>query len=176
MSGYSWDEDDQDSNGPKQLRDALEKANREKAALKEQLDKLQGQFKVQSVKEILRELGVKPKVANLIPSTVEPTAEAVTAWVKDYEDVLGATIREPEVKPESGVDKAEPASVPAQPAVDQVTQDALARVQTASAVPGTTTPDAEQQALAWLQAANAAAGDSADKFFDILKGNITITP
>lgn len=162
-------EDDQDTPLVKQLRSAIEKANATLKAKDEELNKLAGQVKSQSVQGILRDLGIKPKVANLIPSDLEPTADAVSQWVKEYEDVFGAALRI-EVKPESGVDKAEEETPGAsRPNVDDATANALNRLQSAEASAGVVPPDREQAQLAAL-AAIGANSKSAQDILDHLSG------
>lgn len=175
MYGYDDNSDEQtETPGMKQLRQALEKAN---AALKvkdEELTKMAGKVKTLSVGEILRDLGVKPKVANLIPSDLEPTKESVSNWVKEYEDVFGAALRI-EAKPESGVDKVEnEAPGASRPDVDDATADALARLQNAETAAGVVPPDREQAQIAALKALEAAAGGSSSALVDILSGKASL--
>lgn len=169
-------EDENEAQGPKALRDALDKANKQNADMKVELDRLRGTVKTQSVREILRDLGVKPKVANLIPSDLEPTADAVKKWVEEYEDVFGAALRI-EAKPESGVDKAEEEApvVAARPDVDDATANALNRLQSAEAAAGVVPPDREQAQLAALNAIGANT-KSVQDVLDILSGKAPFPP
>lgn len=164
-NGY---EQDEESTGMKNLRAAHDKAVREKAELEKSLAALQGQVRTQSVREILRDLGVKPKVADLIPSTVEPTADAVGKFVKDYEDVFGTALRTQE-KPQDSESEAAPV-IPALPSVDAATQQALARVQSAEAAAGVVPPDIEQAQLNALAAIGREAGNDSNKLLNILQG------
>jgi hypothetical protein len=161
-------QDGEESTGMKQLRQALDKAN---AALKtrdEELTKLQGAVRTQSVREILRDRGINPKVAGLIPSDLDPTADAVDKWVKDYEDVFGAALRVEE-KPKDSESEAEPAT-PAQSSVDAATQQALGRVQSAEASAGVVPPDIERAQLNALAAIGQEAGNNSQKLLSILQG------
>lgn len=169
MSAYFEDDEDDQQNTPKALRDAYEKAKEQNKELQSKLAKLEGQVRVQSVKEILTDLGLKSKVANLLPKDIEPTKEAVEAWAKDFEDVFGGNLRS-EVKADANEAAPESADVPAQPPVDPELVKAFSRLQAPEAQSGVTTPDMEQQQIAWLQAANAASGGSSEKFFAILRG------
>jgi hypothetical protein len=124
MFDNDYGQDEQESSGMKQLRQALDKANAALKAREDELGKLQGQVRTQSVREILRDLGVKPKVAGLIPSDIDSTPEAVEKWVKDYEDVFGGALRAEEKSKDS---ESETAPVtPAQPSVDAATSRRLA--------------------------------------------------
>jgi hypothetical protein len=107
MFDNDYGQDEQESSGMKQLRQALDKANAALKAREDELGKLQGQVRTQSVREILRDLGVKPKVAGLIPSDIDSTPEAVEKWVKDYEDVFGSALRVEE-KPKDSESEAAP--------------------------------------------------------------------
>jgi hypothetical protein len=132
------------------------------------LGKLQGQVRTQSVREILRDLGVKPKVAGLIPSDIDSTPEAVEKWVKDYEDVFGGALRAEEKSKDS---ESETAPVePAQPSVDAGTVRAFGRVQSAEASAGVIPPDLEQAQIAALDAIGQAAGNNSAKLLNILQG------
>jgi hypothetical protein len=168
-------EDDQD-NTPlvKQLRAAVEKANSALKAKDEELNKLSSQVKTQSVREILRDLKVNPKVANLIPSDLEPTADAVGKWVKEYEDVFGAALHV-EANPESGDDKGNEAAPEAQarPDVDDATANALNRLQSAEASAGVIPPDREQAQIAAL-AAIGNNSKSAQDVLDFLSGKSSL--
>jgi hypothetical protein len=119
------------------------------------LASLQGQVRTQSVREILRDLGVKPKVADLIPSAIEPTADAVGKWVKDYEDVFGG------IRQEEKAQGSEPEGVPAEPArpsIDAGTQDALQRLQQVEAAAGVVPMQTQEAQIAALTSAYEAAG------------------
>lgn len=172
MYGYEQDETEE-TPLIKQLRKQLDAQAREKTELEKQLGQLQGQVKTQSVREILREAGIKPKVANLVPKDVEPTAESVLAWVKEYEDVLGTSVREVE-KAETSEVPSVPANEPARPNVDDATQNAFRRVQSSEAAAGATTPDREAAQLAALATLE---GKSSTELIDIFtRGNLPTTP
>lgn len=83
MSGY---EDDLNENeqGPKALRDAVEKANKELKALREQNEKLQKQVATQGLEKILADKKVPANVQRWLKrDDVEPTAEAVDKWLSE---------------------------------------------------------------------------------------------
>jgi septal ring factor EnvC (AmiA/AmiB activator) len=94
---YDDDEDDldlieetqqEDKNGPANLRKALKRAEREKKELAEQLAQIQSDLRGRTVKEILAQKGVPDKVAKFIPGDVS-TPEQVDAWLTENADVFG---------------------------------------------------------------------------------------
>lgn len=92
--GYDDEDDDfmEDVSGGdvvKQLRKvnrSLEKRLRE---LETEATSLKTAQRQRTVKDVLSAKGVNPKVATFIPSDIEPTEEAVTAWLGEYGDVFG---------------------------------------------------------------------------------------
>lgn len=84
----TYDDDDTDTN-PGDLRDAVKKANKKVADLEAALASAQAKVRRADISEVLQNLGLKPKVAKLIPADVEPTEDAIKNWAKDYEDVIG---------------------------------------------------------------------------------------
>jgi hypothetical protein len=94
----NWEFDDEEEefdNGPanelpeparKQMR-RLEKQVKQQNEL---LAKYQAQERASSIAEVLKEKGMPAKVAALVPSSVDPTPEAVNAWLAEWSDVLGA--------------------------------------------------------------------------------------
>ena len=86
---YDDDEDDlvaeetqqQDQNGPANLRKALKKAEREKKDLAEQLAKIQTDLRERSVKEVLATKGVPDKIAKFIPSDLAP--DQIDGWLQE---------------------------------------------------------------------------------------------
>jgi len=83
-----YDDDDTETN-PGDLRKLIKKQNEKLAELENELKAAQAKVRRADITEVLQNLGLKPKVAKLIPSDVEPTEDAVKAWAKDYEDVIG---------------------------------------------------------------------------------------
>jgi hypothetical protein len=168
MFENDYGQDDDNTPLVKQLREQIEKQSKALKERDDSLTKLQGQVRTQSVREILRDLGVRPKVAGLIPSDLDPTPEAVEKWVKDYEDVFGGALRVEE-KPKDSESEAAPVP-PAQSSVDAATRQALGRVQSAEAAAGVVPPDIEQAQLAALASIGQEAGNDSRKLLDILQG------
>ena len=163
---YSWDDND-DTPLVKRLRDEISKRDKALAERDKEVEKLAGQVRSQSVRDILRDMDVPPKVAALIPATVEPTPESVTKWVEEYRDVLGIGKEKSAGNAEKQEEK--PVEPPAKANVSPEEVDAYRRMQNADSTGGTTTPELEQQMLSQLQAA-AAAATSSDDYFAILQG------
>lgn len=175
MSNF-WDDDDEnDSNLVKRLRAEIKERDKtlsEKDATlaerEKELSNLRPQVRLTTVRDVLGDLKVNPKVAKLIPSDVEPTKEAVSAWLGEYGDVLGIKREE--------TTEAPPAETPAEqvgvPAIDPATAAQWERIQSQESSAGATTPDREAQDLAHLTAAYEAAlaGGGSDEFFAILTG------
>jgi hypothetical protein len=96
-----FDDDDEqtpDQNGPANLRKALKRAEKEREALRTELNEFRAERRVQSVKSVLEAEGINPKIAGLMPTSID-TPEAVKAWLTEYGDVFGA-VKPPVVEPE----------------------------------------------------------------------------
>lgn len=98
----NWFTDDDDNtqdeqgnpNLVKSLRDALKEKTKAEKTLETQLTTLTARVRAQDVGAVLKEAGVNEKVASLIPTDVEPTAEAVGKWLEEYKDVFGIKTEE----------------------------------------------------------------------------------
>lgn len=86
------DEDPQDGTAlVRDLRKQLKAKSKENQELASKLAEQTTQTRGMTLKELLKGAGVPEKVASLVPGTVEPTAEAVGEWLKEYGDVFGVT-------------------------------------------------------------------------------------
>jgi hypothetical protein len=177
VSDYdNWNEDTLGVNDSDLVKNLRKEIDRRDKALKErdaEFGKLQDEVRRQSVSNILRDMGVKPKVANLIPKDIDPTADAIKAWVTDYEDIFGtsAKVETKSVEPESLTPSADQADPQGTPNIDPEAAAAWMRMQTSENSTGLV-PTGEDAQLAWLgNAANKAGGD-ADTFFAFLRGEI----
>lgn len=110
---YEDDYEEQDSNGPAELRKALKKAQKEREALEAELNQIRKDLKSRTVKEVLESKGVPAKLAKLIPSDVD-SPEQIDAWLSEYSDVFGL--------------QAQSQEEPAQPNVDEETIKASQRI------------------------------------------------
>lgn len=73
---------------PKGFRTQLNKVQKENKELRESNAKLLVQVRQTAIATALGAKGVDPKVAKLVPSEIEPTPEAVEAWLADYADLF----------------------------------------------------------------------------------------
>jgi len=84
MSNNEWDNYDDDlgeqGEGPKALRDALKKEQKERKQLEEQLASLQKSSRERTVKEVLNSNGINPAIAKFIPSDVDDES-SVNEWL-----------------------------------------------------------------------------------------------
>jgi len=97
QNGTWSDEDDFDGNddrGDSTAMRELRKADRAKAKriaeLESQLAERSKADRDRAVSEVLQARGLNSKIAALIPSDVEPSADAVGKWLEDFGDVFGA--------------------------------------------------------------------------------------
>lgn len=109
-----WDDDHDEFDGPnenessafKSLRKAKRDADKRLNEREGEVAELRKQLRSFTVKEELKERGLNPKIAGLIPSDVP--AENVGQWLTDYADVLGiaGTQQSPENPEPKGADPA----------------------------------------------------------------------
>jgi len=96
-------ESDQGGNLVNDLRKQLKaKADAEKE-MATKLQKLEGQVRKQTIKEVLDSKGVPSKVAALIPADVESTPEGVTKWLDEYGEVFNIPKAEVQAQPATEV-------------------------------------------------------------------------
>ena len=92
---FDLDDDDFDSSfddGSKLLKKLRRELTHTKKALKErdgELSSLKTEARKRTVRDVLSERGLNPKIAAFIPESIDPTNEAVAAWVEEYGDVFG---------------------------------------------------------------------------------------
>lgn len=159
--GYEYDDDEQDErgDGPADLRKAHRAATKElkalKASLAEKDEKIAALSKrVRSIDIVdLLPKGVSPKVAKLIPENVEPTAEAVKAWLDEYGDVFNIKVDETAATADSTSDD-DTDDGDGTPQIDPAVAAVLAGFQSASAG-GTAVPAGAMGALVSDVEANA---------------------
>lgn len=111
----------QDPNGPANLRKALKRAEKEKKDLAEQLAKIQSDLRGRTVKEILDKKGVSEKVAKFIPGDVS-TPEQVDAWLAENADIFG--FQPAEATTEAPISEEEQANRAAYQRINAATQNA----------------------------------------------------
>lgn len=112
--GYVWvdDEDDtpeevvpQESNSIKNLREQYEAEKKARAELEKKLGEFSKANRERSIKDTLNGFGVPPKVAALIPDSVDASEEAVGKWLGDYADVFGLKFEQAPATPAAAPDQ-----------------------------------------------------------------------
>lgn len=141
VSDNQWDDESQDQDNQQQskgLRAQLERALAENKALKDQAATLTKQVRTQTISSLIKDKGLNPKIAKLIPADVESTQEALDTWFEENADLF------PAPKDESGGTEDEPASEEDQAFADQM--NAMG-----NATGSSMTPQRERDMLAALQ-------------------------
>ena len=95
---YEDEIEEQQDNGPAELRKALKKAQKEREAIEAELNKMRSDMRARQVKDVLASKGVPDKLAKLIPSDVD-TPEQIDSWLNEYSDVFGMQKQEEPVQP-----------------------------------------------------------------------------
>ena len=93
-NNYEYTDEDDDTidnndGGITQLRKvnrALEKRAKE---LEKELMGIRTQTRQRTIKDVLQTRGANPKIAAFIPADIEPSEDAVSAWLTEYGDVFG---------------------------------------------------------------------------------------
>ena len=106
-----YDEEDFDNvsdNGQYSDDDTLRKVRRAERAkdkrvkeLEAELEQLRGFQRETLVSKVLSEKGVNPKVAKFIPSSLEVSSEAISAWLDEYGELFGINQNQPQ---QTGID------------------------------------------------------------------------
>jgi hypothetical protein len=94
-----WDDQNDDGQQSNQsqggaLRKQLEAALAANTTQSEELKKLKADVRRNAISKVLEKKNISEKVAKLVPAEVEPTAEAVEEWLKEYGDVFGVKTTE----------------------------------------------------------------------------------
>lgn len=92
MSNNQWDEFDDETygdegEGPKALRDALKKEQKERKQLEEKLASLQKSSRERTLKEVLNSNGINPAIAKFIPSDVDDES-SVNEWLVENASIF----------------------------------------------------------------------------------------
>ena len=107
MSDFYDDEDDE-NDGPADLRKLVKKLNKELEAEREARAKAEAKARTVDIANGLRNLKVNEKFARLVPANVDPSdEEALKAWAKEF-DLLPA---------DDGTDKSSEPNMDSEPAV-----------------------------------------------------------
>jgi hypothetical protein len=168
-----WDDDDDDSNLVKDLRKQLKDMKSAKDELAKELGTLRPQVRKSSLSQILSEIGVNPKIAALLPESVETDKEAVTKWLDEYGELFNVKPVEPLEGTSEGTAVAEEQTQQLAGQKTELTltpeiQEQWTRLQNESSQ-GTAAPDLEKQQIAQLGRAVAASAGSFDSFVELLR-------
>ena len=97
-TNYDEDDDFLDEDQPQDVVKQLRRVNR---TLEKRLKELEveantykSQTRQRTVKDVLTQKGINPKVAAFIPQDIEITEEAVSKWLDEYGDVFGVKTEE----------------------------------------------------------------------------------
>lgn len=89
-------DDDRDNDLVRQLRKALKEVTKERDALKGEVSTLRSEKRAATVEKVLKDKGVNTKVAKLMPADLDPTDEAVSAWLEEWADVFNIQVPDAE--------------------------------------------------------------------------------
>lgn len=114
----------QEADGPKALREALKKANREREELAEKVAKFEAAQREQALTNKIREAGLPEGAAKFAAKDLsEVTDDAVAAWVEENRSLFGGVV-------ENTTQEAEGSSAAVgKPSIDPDTAAAIQRVQ-----------------------------------------------
>lgn len=95
MSNTDWDNNNFDDtndgdNLVNQLRKQLREMEKRTKAQDEDLRQARTALRERAIKEQLESRGLNAKVARFVPDSIDPTEEAISAWLADNADVFGA--------------------------------------------------------------------------------------
>lgn len=165
MSNNQWDDfDDNDlgdqGEGPKALRDALKKAQKQNEQMAAQLAELTRAQRDRSVKDALTSIGANPAIAKFIPSDVSD-ADGVQSWLNDNRDLFNL----PQPSSSQDTDAVQPGDLLAgtvtPPTVGMAAEHVAAMQQINAAMTGGVPATSEAQALAAIQ--NASSPEELDR-------------
>lgn len=86
-----FEENDEASETPKDLRKQLAATKKAQKALEDELTELRAERRTRTVAELLSTKGLSPKVAKLLPASIDVNdSTAIDTWLAEYADVFGA--------------------------------------------------------------------------------------
>jgi hypothetical protein len=147
MATNYYDDEDDDFT-PEESGDAMKQLRKVNRTLEKRLKELEQEataaknaVRGRTIKDVLSSKGINSKVAAFIPQDIEPTEEAVSAWLSEYGDVFGVNNKQGETAEQT---KAAPsADLQANQRINNVVnsgtapapdEDALAKILNASSV------------------------------------------
>jgi hypothetical protein len=82
-----------------QLRRATKKKDKQLKELMDELNSLRTVQRTNSIKSVLSEKNLNPKIAAFIPESIEASPEAVDAWLEEHAEVFGLQVTKQEQTP-----------------------------------------------------------------------------
>jgi hypothetical protein len=76
-----------------QLRRATKKKDKQLKELMDELSSLKTAQRANSIKSVLSERNLNPKIAAFIPESIEASPEAVDAWLEEHAEVFGLQVQ-----------------------------------------------------------------------------------
>lgn len=89
-----------DSELVKQFRKQLKAEKKARLEAESKLTEISKSQKERTIKDVLTSKGVRQSIAKYIPNDIEPTEEAVTAWLSANAEDFGLEVSKPEVDAE----------------------------------------------------------------------------
>ena len=83
-----------------QLRRATKKKDKQLKELMEELSSIKTAQRTNSIKSVLAERNLNPKIANFIPADLDASPEAIDNWVTENAEVFGLQVQKQEVVPD----------------------------------------------------------------------------
>lgn len=83
-----------------QLRKATKKKDKQLKELMEELNSIKSSQRTNSIKSVLAERNLNPKIANFIPSDLDASPEAIDNWIAENAEVFGLKVEKPQVAPD----------------------------------------------------------------------------
>ena len=83
-----------------QLRKATKKKDKQLKELMDELSSIKSSQRTNSIKSVLAERNLNPKIANFIPADLDASPEAIDNWVTENAEVFGLQVQKQEVTPD----------------------------------------------------------------------------
>ncbi len=84
-----------DSDLLKQLRKELKTKTKLLSEMESQLGVIKSEQRQNTIKSVLENKGVSPKIAKFIPQDIDASPDAIDNWIRDNADVFGLTVQTP---------------------------------------------------------------------------------
>ena len=83
-----------------QLRRATKKKDKQLKELMEELSSIKSSQRTNSIKSVLAEKNLNPKIANFIPADLDASPEAIDNWIAENAEVFGLQVQKQEANPD----------------------------------------------------------------------------